>query len=67
MKDVKCPDLFLENIRSGMTALEYSDPEICGFVDLYFAWCHAQEKAPTSEEGDELLQQVKVKQLLHRC
>ena len=59
LKDVKCPDLFLENIRSGMPALEYSDPEICGFVDLYFAWCQAEGVSPSSEEGDELLQQVK--------
>ena len=59
LKDVKCPDLFLENIRSGMTALEYLDPDICGFVELYFAWCHAEGITPTSEEGDELLQQVK--------
>lgn len=60
LKDVKCPDLFLENIRSGMTALEYLDPDICGFVELYFAWCHAEGNTPTSEEGDELLQQVKI-------
>ena len=59
LKDVKSSDLFLENIRAGMTALEYLDPEICGFVELYFAWCHAEGNAPTSEEGDELLQQVK--------
>ena len=59
LKDSKCPDLFLENIRAGMPALEYSDPDICGFVDLYFAWCQAEGTSPTSEEGDELLQQVK--------
>ena len=58
LKDSKCPDLFLENIRAGMPALEYSDPDICGFVDLYFAWCQEQGTSPTSEEGDELLQQV---------
>ena len=60
LKDSKCRDLFLENIRAGMPALEYSDPDICGFVDLYFAWCQEEGTSPTSEEGDELLQQVKL-------
>ena len=68
LKDLKCPDLFLENIRSGMPALEYLDPEICGFVELYFAWCQAEGVAPTSEEGDELLQQVRISVFfVHNC